>query len=202
MKLFKVPKFAKVFYKKRIWGFSVQGKEIFLTFDDGPHPDITPFVLDVLNEKKIKATFFCVGNMVNKYPEIFQRILKEGHQVGNHTFNHENSKKVSKNDYLESISKANKFINSKLFRPPYGVLNSNLSRIIAQDYKIIMWSWLSYDFDNRVGVDEILAQAKKIKAGDILVLHDNPKISEKQKELLPKLIDFLQIKGFEFSRIN
>jgi peptidoglycan-N-acetylglucosamine deacetylase len=202
MKLFKVPKFAKVFYKKRIWGFSVQGKEIFLTFDDGPHPDITPFVLDVLNEKKIKATFFCVGNMVNKYPEIFQRILKEGHQVGNHTFNHENSKKVSKNDYLESISKANKFINSKLFRPPYGILNSNLSRIIAQDYKIIMWSWLSYDFDNRVGVDEILAQAKKIKAGDILVLHDNPKISEKQKELLPKLIDFLQIKGFEFSRIN
>jgi peptidoglycan-N-acetylglucosamine deacetylase len=202
MKLFKVPKFAKVFYRKRVWGFSVKGKEIFLTFDDGPHPDITPFVLDVLNEKKIKATFFCVGNMVNKYPEIFQRILKEGHQVGNHTFNHENSKKVSKNDYLESISKANKFINSKLFRPPYGILNSNLSRIIAQDYKIIMWSWLSYDFDNRVGVDEILAQAKKIKAGDILVLHDNPKISEKQKELLPKLIDFLQIKGFEFSRIN
>jgi peptidoglycan-N-acetylglucosamine deacetylase len=202
MKLFKVPKFAKVFYKKRIWGFSVQGKEIFLTFDDGPHPDITPFVLDVLNEKKIKATFFCVGNMVNKYPEIFQRILKEGHQVGNHTFNHENSKKVSKNDYLESISKANKFINSKLFRPPYGVLNSKLSKIISENYKIIMWSWLSYDFDERVGVEEILAQAKRIKAGDILVLHDNPKISEKSRELLPKLIDFLQIKGFEFSRIN
>jgi peptidoglycan/xylan/chitin deacetylase (PgdA/CDA1 family) len=202
MRLFKVPKFAKYFYKKRIWGFSVNTDSIFLTFDDGPHPAITPFVLDFLKEKNIKANFFCVGENVSLYPEIFQRILAEGHQVGNHTFRHENSKKVSENVYLNSISKANDLIKSKLFRPPYGVLNSKLAQIISKEYRIVMWSWSSYDFDENVSLNKILKSAKKIKAGDILVLHDNPKFSAKLKMLLPDLIAYLVSQKFDFKRIE
>ncbi len=203
MRLFRVPKFASVLYNKRVWGFSLSEKKIFLTFDDGPHPDITSFVLDILKEQKLKATFFCVGENVKKYPEIFQRILDEGHQVGNHTQRHENATKVTAESYLKSVEEANIYIQSKFFRPPYGRLSPRLARTLAQKYEIIMWTWLSYDFDPKVCVTEILFKAEKqVNAGDILVLHDNPKIAEKQKELLPKLIGVLKAKGFEFARID
>ena len=177
-------------------------KAVYLTFDDGPHPDITPFVLDQLKAFGIRATFFCVGENVKRYPEIFARIQDEGHGVGNHTNRHENASKVTPARYLESVAEAHVLIRSRLFRPPYGRLSPRLARILAQNYKIVMWTWLSYDFDPKTCVTEILFKAEKqIRAGDIIVLHDNPKIAEKQKELLPKLLQLLREKGFEFQII-
>lgn len=201
MRLFKIPKIAKYIYHKRIWGFSVSDKSVYLTFDDGPNPEITPFILNLLYEQKIKATFFCVGENVLNFPEIFERIKNEGHQIGNHTFKHENALKVSSKNYLFSIEKANKLIKSKLFRPPYGRLSPKLAHRIAKRYTIIMWTWLSYDYDQEVSISEILQKAKKIKSGDILVLHDNKKIAEKQKILLPQLLKYLKDQGYEFKTL-
>lgn len=199
MRLFRVPKLASVIFPRRIWGFPLDQEAVYLTFDDGPHPDITPFVLDTLREFGAKATFFCVGENVKCYPEIFARIKAEGHQVGNHTQKHENASKTSPDRYLESVAEADILIQSKLFRPPYGRLSPYLARALENDFKIVMWNWLSYDFDPKVCVTEILFKAEKqIKAGDIIILHDNPKIAAKQKELLPKFLKILQEKGFEF----
>ncbi|MCE3295856.1 MAG: polysaccharide deacetylase [Crocinitomicaceae bacterium] len=203
MRLFRIPKLASVAFPRRIWGFFLDEKSVYLTFDDGPHPDITPFVLDTLKESGVKATFFCVGENVKRYPEIFARIKAEGHQVGNHTQQHENASKTSPERYLESVTEADGLIQSRLFRPPYGRLSPRLARILAKDYKIVMWTWLSYDFDPKTCVTEILFKAEKqIRGGDIIVLHDNPKIAEKQKELLPKLLDLLQKRDFQFRIIR
>jgi peptidoglycan/xylan/chitin deacetylase (PgdA/CDA1 family) len=150
-----------------------------------------------LKEKNLLATFFCVGENVVRYPEIYQRIIDEGHAVGNHTMKHLNAIKVKPKDYLQSIEDAQKVIHSKLFRPPYGRLTPTLAKKIRSKYVIIMWSWLSYDFDQDITIEKILEKAKKqVKGGDILVLHDNPKITEKQKILLPALIEQLSEKKF------
>lgn len=187
----------RLIFKRRTWGFSLDKKAIYLTFDDGPHPDITPWILDFLKEKNLLATFFCVGENVVRYPEIYQRIIDEGHAVGNHTMKHLNAIKVKQKDYLQSIEDAQKVIHSKLFRPPYGRLTPTLAKKIRSKYVIIMWSWLSYDFDQDITIEKILEKAKKqVKGGDILVLHDNPKITEKQKILLPALIEQLSEKKF------
>ena len=180
----------------------ISTKSIYLTFDDGPHPNITPWILDFLSDQKIKATFFCVGENVKKFPDIYSRIINEGHVVGNHSMYHTNATKSTKKEYIESISKGSEFINSDLFRPPYGRLPISWEKELLQNYKIIMWSWLSYDFDINTSIDTILKNAKKIKSGDILVLHDNPKISEKQKKLLPTLIQQLKQANFTFETIR
>lgn len=199
MRLFKTPRFIPWIYPRRTWGFLPSPDSIYLTFDDGPHPEITPFVLDELKKRNMQAAFFCVGENVKKYPEIFQRILAEGHQVGNHTMRHENANKVSAEAYLSSIQEASQWIPSKLFRPPYGRLSPALARKISKNYQIIMWTWLSYDFDMRLSVSAILQKAEQIKPGDILVLHDNAKLKEKQRELLPLFLDLLISKGLETS---
>ena len=201
IRFFKTPHLIKKFFFRRLWGFSISKKSIYLTFDDGPHPEITPWILDYLTQEKIQATFFCVGDNVRKYPEIYARILKDGHMVGNHTMYHNKASISQKKEYFDSINKASDFIETTLFRPPYGRLPITWVNAISKKYKIVMWSWLSYDFDKNISVETILKKAKKIKSGDILVLHDNPKISEKQKELLPQLIKELKRANFTFETI-
>lgn len=201
IRFFKTPHLIKKFFFRRLWGFSISKKSIYLTFDDGPHPEITPWILDYLTQEKIQATFFCVGDNVRKYPEIYARIIKDGHAVGNHTMYHNKARTSLKKEYFDSINKASDFIETTLFRPPYGRLPITWENAISKKYKIVMWSWLSYDFDKNISVETILKKAKKIKSGDILVLHDNPKISEKQKELLPQLIKELKLAHFTFETI-
>jgi peptidoglycan-N-acetylglucosamine deacetylase len=202
MKIFRTPSIVRKVFFKRTWGFSMDKNEVYITFDDGPHPDITPWVLDTLKSENIKACFFCVGENVKRYPEIFQRILDEGHQVGNHTMYHTKSHKTTFKAYKKSITEAAEWIPSTLFRPPYGRLSSYRALKLSKEYKIILWSWLSYDFDNRVSICEILSNAKKnIQGGDILVVHDNYKFAERQKELLPQLIKVIQAKGLNFGEI-
>ena len=200
--VFKTPYLIKKILFKRLWGFSSSLNKVYLTFDDGPHPDITPWILDLLSNENIKATFFCVGENVRKYPAIYDRILKDGHAVGNHTMNHNNASNTQKKEYFDSIKKASAYIESNLFRPPYGRLPITWENELLKKYKIVMWSWLSYDFDMNQSISKILKKAKKINSGDILVLHDNPKILEKQKELLPELIRFIKERKITFEVLN
>ena len=200
-KMFKTPLLVRWIYARRVWGFSNSDK-VFLTFDDGPTSELTNWILDFLKEEDVKATFFCVGQNVQDHPDIYTRILTEGHAIGNHTMQHERSGKVSSSEFLQSIDKASKLIDSKLFRPPHGRLSLLRGRKVRRDYKIIMWSWLSYDFDKEVSIEKILKEAERIKKGDILVLHDNAKVIERVKVLLPQLVRDLKEKGLEFDVIS
>ena len=159
--------------------------------------------MDFLKDKNIPATFFCVGSNVKRYPELFQRIKAEGHSVGNHTMNHDKGTKVPFQKYKSSISETKILIGNNLFRPPYGRINAWKSYQLSKEYQLIMWSWLSYDFDTSIPISTILKKAKKqIKVGDILVLHDNPKVTDRVKELLPKLIEIIEKKGLKFEKIE
>ena len=203
MKLFKTPRFFYWIFPRRTWGFSRSINKVYLTFDDGPDPEITPWVLDFLKTKTIKATFFCVGSNVLLHPELFERIKSEGHTIGNHTMNHEKGTKVSFSDYKKSIKDTKNLIENNLFRPPYGRIKSWQSYQLSKQYRIIMWSWLSYDYDSNISIELILEKAKKqISAGDILVLHDNQKVKDRVKIVLPELVQIIQEKGFEFSKIE
>lgn len=175
---------------------------VYLTFDDGPDPEITPWVLDLLKQEGIKATFFCVGENVKKYPEIYDRILSEGHGVGNHSMEHLKGIKVPTVDYVRSVEEAAEWIDSDLFRPPYGRISLLQTYKLKRKYRIIMWTWLSYDFDRQVSIDRILSKAKKgIVSGDILVLHDNKKTADRLKLLLPQLIAIIRAKSLDFQKI-
>jgi len=178
-------------------------KKIYLTFDDGPTPDVTDKLLDVLKNYEAKATFFCLGKNVLENKSLFNRIQKEGHQIGNHTWDHLNGKKVEASEYQVSISKTQDIINSKLFRPPYGRISSELASIISNNFKIIMWSVLSRDFDIKQSKEKCLSTVLKFtKAGSIIVFHDSLKASSQMLYAVPKMLDYYQKKGFEFSAIN
>ena len=202
MYLVKTPPFVQFLFKRLIWRF-VDTKKVYLTFDDGPVPEATPWVLDVLKEADIKATFFCVGENVKKYPEIYQRILDDGHTVGNHTYNHLNAWKTKSNEYLNNIGLASDEIDSKLFRPPYGKLSPKLSKKIEADYDIIMWDILSGDFDSNISAEKCLTNVTaKAREGSIIVFHDSVKAIDKLKFVLPKVIEFFKSQEIEMAKIE
>jgi peptidoglycan/xylan/chitin deacetylase (PgdA/CDA1 family) len=199
---FRTPVLARMVYFRRSWGFSSKDK-VYLTFDDGPTEELTLWILDMLKEHNIKATFFCVGANAKAHPHLMDKMIEEGHVIGNHTMRHENSNNTGSKEYMNSISEASEYIDSKLFRPPYGRLSMMRGIRILFKYRIIMWSWLSYDWDHEIDVPEILKNARKnIKGGDILVLHDNEKVTERLKELLPEIILIVKAKGYKFDVIG
>lgn len=198
MKVFKTPFFMRKVFPIKKWGFLRHENSVYLTFDDGPDPDITPWVLDFLASHQLKATFFCVGENVKRYPEIYQRILHEGHAVGNHTMRHENGFFTPTHVYINSILEAENWIDSTLFRPPYGRLTFLQTWKIKKKFDIIMWSWLSYDYDQTVPIPYILEKAQsQIRSGDIIVLHDNVKTKDRLQLLLPALTKLLVNKNLE-----
>ena len=199
MRLFRSPYIARFVFRNGIW----KGRDkraIYLTFDDGPHPEVTPYVLDILKRNKIKATFFCVGNNVEKYPEVYRQILADGHQVGNHTMSHENGLKTPKKEYFASVEKATTLIESELFRPPYGKITPFQFKYIFNSLKkkVIFWTWLAYDFDAKLSGKEIIKKAERIKGGDILVFHDSTKAQKNLEETLETIILMLQKRNFQF----
>lgn len=183
------------------WCIPNDRKEIYLSFDDGPIPELTEIILNLLSKKNVKATFFLVGENVLKYPDLYNSILKEGHRVGNHTFNHLKGWKTPKNEYVENVRKASKYINSNLFRPPYGRISNKQGKRLKLDYKIIMWSILTRDYDKKISPEECLSRAKKARSGDIIVFHDHLKAQENMLYALPRFIDFAHEKGFVFKTI-
>jgi peptidoglycan/xylan/chitin deacetylase (PgdA/CDA1 family) len=188
-------------FPRRIWKLKSKNA-VYLTFDDGPQEGLTDWILNFLNERNIKATFFCVGENVKNNPNLFDKIQANGHRVGNHTMKHELGTKTSVSKYINSVKKAGEIIQSNLFRPPYGRLPLWKTHEIRKTYKIIMWSWLSYDFDNSVSIEKILESAKSIRSGDILVFHDNLKSQDRVKILLPEVVEILLEKGYKFDRID
>lgn len=192
----------KFLFPRFVWNVP-NDSHVFLTFDDGPHPVATPKVLEVLKRFGIKATFFCVGENAQNYPELLQEILNEGHALGNHTFQHENGWETNREVYISSIKKTREIINSKYFRPPYGRINLRcVSRIKNEGYEIIMWSWLSKDYNKQVSNNSILNKAKGIKAGDILVFHDSTKTQDRIAELLIEIIPLIISKKLTFSTFH
>lgn len=196
-------------FKKMVWDIPNSEKKIYLTFDDGPIPMVTEWVLDLLKSNNVKATFFCIGDNIKKHPEIYKRILIEGHQTGNHTFNHLNGWKTETNHYIDNFklcetehSKLNTE-HSFLFRPPYGKIKPSQSKVVRNlGYKIIMWDVLSYDFDSTISAEKCLENVITHTAqGSIIVFHDSLKAEKNLKYALPKAIQILKDKGFVFDVI-
>ncbi len=186
-------------YPKAIWRVPTTKKKIYLTFDDGPVPTITPWVLDILKKEKIKATFFCVGENVFKNAEIYQRILDEKHVVGNHTYNHVNGWNTHGNQYVRNVIKCAELINSKLFRPPYGRIKKSQLTQITKQYSVIMWDVLSGDYDKNTNPDQCLQNVVgNVRNGSIIVFHDSYKAQKNMEYALPKFIQFAKEKGFVF----
>ncbi len=192
----KTPWWLKLLYPGCIWQLPATGNKIYLTFDDGPHPEVTPFVLDCLSKYQMKATFFCIGKNVALHPELFKRIIEEGHSVGNHTQNHLNGWKSADHQYFDDIVEANRSIPSSLFRPPYGratwfQLNCLMSS--AAKMKIIMWTVLSGDFDPELSRESCCQNVRQnLQPGNIIVFHDSKKAEEKLRYALPLVVEEIQ----------
>ncbi len=206
----KTHKFISYLFPKYVWKIPNSGNKIYLTFDDGPIPEVTEWVLDILKNENIKATFFCIGDNIQKHPEVFKRILNEGHAIGNHTFNHLNGWKTNSSNYIENFKKCELEIqktntqNIKLFRPPYGKISPfQAKEILNKNYKIIMWDVLSYDFDTKISPQKCLNNViENTESGSIIVFHDSLKAKQNLRYALPKAIQQLKEKGFEFDVIS
>ena len=202
---------VKKIFSNQVWDIPNTDKKIYLTFDDGPTPEVTEWVLTVLQQYKVQATFFCIGDNIRKHPEIFQKIISEGHAIGNHTFNHLQGWKTPDKTYLSNTSLCDQEIHesgnsrllSNLFRPPYGKITlSQSAKLRKQGYKIIMWDVLSADFDNTITKEKCLENVvKNTTQGSIIVFHDSKKAFKNLEYALPKAIEFLKKKGFQFCKI-
>jgi peptidoglycan/xylan/chitin deacetylase (PgdA/CDA1 family) len=212
----KTPFFIRWFYPKYIWKKPTDKKIIYLTFDDGPTPKITSWVLDQLKTRNAKATFFCIGSNIESNPELFQRIQKEGHIIGNHTNTHIKGWKTSTKTYLKeaeiteqtietnSITNTKAALNKKerLFRPPYGQITNNQGRQLRKKgYNIIMWSVLTFDWENTLTKEKCLKNSLKTKSGDIIVFHDSVKASKNLQFALPQFLKYYSEKGYEFKTL-
>lgn len=207
-----VPGFVKWIFKNRIWEGPADEKAIYLTFDDGPIPEVTPWVLDQLKSFNAKATFFCIGENVQKHPEIFKKIIAEGHKVGNHTFNHFNGWKTSTPEYVLNTLKARQIIEKNLpgkepaknalFRPPYGRIKSKQVRELQKrDFRIIMWSNLSMDY-SQISSEKCLQNVlKNAKSGNIIVFHDSLKAQKNLTKVLPRVLEHFSVLGYSFKSL-
>ena len=202
----KTPWWLPKLYGGLIWRMPTKEKVLYLTFDDGPHPEATPFVLEQLRKYEARATFFCIGKNVEVYPEIYRRILVEGHRVGNHTQDHLNGWKVDGRKYVGNIREAARRIDSDLFRPPYGRIGALQSRVLRSApfyYKIIMWDVLSADFDATLTGDQCARNVfQNGKAGSIVVFHDSEKAFERMSVALPVVLNYFSERGYRFDAIR
>ena len=199
------PWWLRKFFPGCLWDVKTKEKEIYISFDDGPHPIITPFVLAALKKYNAKATFFCIGDNVKKFPEIYQQVIDEGHAVGNHTMHHINGWKTSDDAYLSDIGKAGNYISSNLFRPPYGrIKRSQLQKLQTQNstLKTVMWSVLAGDRIATLDPEKCFQQVKKaVYPGCVIVFHDSEKANERMSYALPKLLEHFAAEGFSFKKI-
>ena len=186
------------------WEINGKPNAVYLTFDDGPTPDVTPWVLDMLRKHNAKATFFALGRNVDHNPEIFQQILDEGHAVGNHTYSHLKGWGASNKSYFEDIELAQRLMmGSKLFRPPYGRIKASQVTELMKTYRIIMWSVLSIDYNRRVPGDRCVKNVmENVKPGSIIVFHDSAKARKNLYHALPIVLEMLKDKGYAMERID
>lgn len=202
--LSRVPLLYRALFPGARWRIpALEGKTVYLTFDDGPIPEVTPWVLEILDAYEVKATFFCVGDNVRKYPELFAEILRRGHQVGNHTQHHIKALTKSTKAYMQDVLEAHRLIGSRYFRPPYGHLRFGQTREISHSFEMIMWDVLTRDYNNKISPERVLDYVKRYtRNGSILVFHDSVKSERNLKYALPRAIEWLLAEGYEFRRIG
>lgn len=198
------PRWLKYWYGRGfVFDIKTNKKEVFLTFDDGPLPEITPWVLSQLKQYNYKATFFCIGKHVAENPEVYKQLLADGHTVGNHTFNHLNGLNTTFDDYTNNTTKCTQVVDSKLFRPPYGKLTRKQAKWIKERYTPIMWSVLTGDFDTTLSPEKCLQNTiKHTKPGAVIVFHDNVKAYPTLQFVLPKYLAWLKENGFTCREIK
>lgn len=203
MYLVKSPFFLKKYYSNFVWKIPTAEKIIYLTFDDGPTPEITEWTLATLKTFNAKATFFCVGSNVAKHPEIFQQIISDGHAIGNHTHQHVNGWHTDKEAYFRNIKKCEEVVKSNLFRPPYGRIKKSQYELIKEDYKVIMWDVLSGDFDPKTSPEKCLSNViNNTTEGSIVVFHDSLKAADNLKYTLPKVLEYFVEQGYRFEKLE
>lgn len=206
---YKTPGLLKSIFSDLVWDIPTKDKTLYLSFDDGPVPHLTDYILDQLQEYDAKATFFCVGDNIRKHPDLAEKIVSHGHTLGNHTYNHLKGWTTPNEIYEQNTEHCQAQIaqfqqqSKPLFRPPHGQISINQIRLLKQKYRIIMWDVLAYDFDNSQSAQKSLQKSiKHTKSGSIVVLHDNYKAEEKLKYLLPRYLKHFNKKGFSFKNIE
>ena len=202
MYLVKTPRLLKLLYPSLLWNNSRDASYIYVTFDDGPIPIVTPFVLKILQEYNAKATFFCIGDNINKHPDIFEEVKNAGHAIGNHTFNHLRGWATDDNTYLDNFLKCDELVNADLFRPPYGRIKRSQIALLKKarpDLKIIMWDVLSGDFDQKLKPDQCLQNVlKHTEPGSVVVFHDSLKAFDRLEYVLPRAMEEWSRRRYKF----
>ena len=206
----KTPSVVKKMFPNYVWDIKTTEPVIYLTFDDGPTPDITEWILQLLNGYNAKATFFCIGSNVEKFPVVFQNIVSNGHAIGNHTHNHVKGWKTKTPDYLNNVEQCESVIKNRqsktvnLFRPPYGRIKPKQAKaLMALGYNIVMWDVLSFDWDKNISKKTCLENVvENTKKGSIIVFHDSIKASKNMKYVLPKVLEYFSDKGYTFKALN
>ncbi len=209
----KTPLMVKKMLPNYIWNMSSSEKNLYLTFDDGPTPEITHWVLDTLKNFEAKATFFCIGKNIENHPDIFQNIMEQRHSIGNHTYNHVKGWRTSTKDYLANIENAQEIINSQiknrqssianLFRPPYGQIRPKQAKALSKlDYKVVMWNVLSFDWDQAISPKDCLNKViHNSSKGSIIVFHDSVKAEKNMKYALPRVLEHFSKHDYSFKAI-
>lgn len=197
------PKFLQQIFPDLVWRIETSNKEIYLSFDDGPIPEVTPWILEQLEQFHAKASFFCVGQNIERHPEIFAQIIRAGHTVGSHSFNHLSGWGTDNLEYILNVRKGARACGSNLYRPPYGRLKPSQTRILKHHYKIIMWDVLSGDFDPDLSAEACYQNViRNTLPGSIVVFHDSIKSKTKLKFVLPKVLEYFSEKGYNFKALN
>lgn len=197
------PLLYRLLFPEAIWRIKKnRQKVVFLTFDDGPIPEVTPWVLDTLDKYGVKATFFMVGDNVARHPELYEEVKRRGHSVGNHTMHHLQGMKVTSYRYMHDITEASDLIDSPLFRPPHGLLRWKQARAIKDRYNIVMYDLVTRDYSKKLTPEKVLGNVRRFaRNGSIIVFHDSLKAEKNMKAVLPQAIEWLRSRGYSFERI-
>lgn len=194
------PLFYRLLFPEAIWRIKRKGRKVvFLTFDDGPIPEVTPWVLDLLAREEVKATFFLVGDNVRRHPELLERIKAEGHSWGNHTMHHLRGRITTRRRYLRDVNEAHELIDSPLFRPPHGLLRWGQSRVIRRHFNLVMYDLVTRDYSRKLSPDRVMDNVRRYaRNGSIIVFHDSLKAEPNLRQVLPEAIRYLRDQGYEF----
>ena len=193
------PKLLRWLYPSALWRMNPNERAVYLTFDDGPIPVITPWVVELLGRYNIKATFFMVGDNVHKFPQEYRQVVEAGHRVGNHTFNHLKGLFTSTKEYIENVDQADAFIHSNLFRPPHGLLRRSQYKELSKRYQFVMWDLVTRDYSFRLYGEDVLANVKRYtRNGSIITFHDSIRSESNLRYALPRSLDWLLEQGYTF----
>lgn len=196
------PLLYRMLFPETVWRIHKRQHTVYLTFDDGPIPEVTPWVLDLLDHYGIKATFFCVGENVQRNPELFAELRRRGHSVGNHTMNHLQGRDVTTKTYLHNVFRANELIDTTLFRPPHGLLRWGQSKVLRSRFTIIMYDLVTRDYSKKLNGEQVLDNVKRYaRNGSIIVFHDSLKAQSNMQYALPRAIEWLIEQGYSFDKI-